>query len=556
MFARSAQPLSLIFIVFCLLFASAQPAAAQLSADPAQVIANAVAYLKTQQQPDGGILGFAGTSDPDTTIRTVLALVANGQALDGFTSPEGNSLLGYLESQADAYVHDPNGLLFPGRAGLLLSAVALGGEDVQSFGGFDLSAELAATFQPDTGAYATEAALDYSSGAASDLNQAWAILGLALSGQPIPTQATFYLAGTQAEDGSWAGGDPDTTALALTALLASRNVPLDDPMISQALQFFKSTQLANGGWKPGWDQDPLNADTTGWAAQALISASDPASSVPWQQAWTAADGDPVSALLSLVKEDGSIGGTYVNAYSTADALIGLAQAPLSYFGLAPAFQRAGLVVQNGDGSLLTTCVAFMEESLTGFELLSRSGFEIASVTDPSLGTAVCGIGAEGCPSSDCFCGMPDYWSYWQPGEGDWAYAVSGAEQSLVKDGTLEAWSWGQGLPPALLTFEQVCQPGSLQPASVAVLSQSAAPAYPEPAAPTEVVSVESYPEPTLADAPTLAPTELPASAPASVPTQASAEAPRSFDTYYPYLVLGGLLTGLVIAVLVLARRKK
>ena len=545
--------LGFLLLVASLLALTFQPAAAQLSADPAEVVAKAVAYLKTQQQPDGGMTGFSGATDPDTTIRTVIALVLNGQPLDSFISAGGQTLLNALDAQASHYVHDPNGLLFPGRAGLLLSALALAGQDVHTFGGIDLAAELAATYQPESGAYATEAALDYSSGAASDLNQAWAILGLALAGQYIPTQASFYLAGTQAEDGSWGSGDPDTTALAVTALLASRNVLHTDPMIAKALAYFKATQLPNGGWKPGWDQDPLNADTTGWAAQALVSAADPSSSVPWQHAWAAAEGDPLSALLSLAKEDGSIGGTYVNAYSTADALIGLSSIPLTAYALPPAYQRAALVVQNGDGSLFTACIAFETDSLTGIELLNRSGLEIATVTDPGLGTAVCGIGSEGCPSTDCFCSTPNYWAYWQAGQGDWAYAVQGAEQSLVKDGMIEAWSWGEGTPPALLTFAQVCLPGSIPPATLAVQSQSVAPTavsteqtYPEPA-PTQPDSLEAYPEAEAVSQPTLA-VDYPE------PT-AEAAAGNSWSASLPYLLFGLLLLGLGIGLRRLTRRK-
>lgn len=541
--------LSLLTLILSLLAFNFQPAAAQLSTDPAQVIAEAVAYLKNQQQPDGGMTGFGGTSDPDTTIRTILALVVNAQPLADFTSVEGKTLIDYLHTQAIDYVHDPNGLLFPGRAGLLLSAIALSGGDIHDFGGFDLVAELAATYQPETSAYATDAALDFSSGAASDLNQAWAILGLSLAGQPIPTQATFYLAGTQAEDGSWAGGDPDTTALAVTALLASRNVFHADPMIVKALAFFKATQLPNGGWKPSWDQDPLNADTTGWVARALVTAEQSI----WDQSWSAAEGTPLSALLSLAKEDGSIGGTYVNAYSTADALIGISAAPITGYALPPAYQRAGLVIQNGDGSLFTACIAFEEDSLTGFELLNRSGVELATVTDPSLGTAVCGIGNEGCPSTDCFCGMPSYWSYWQSGEHDWAYAVAGAEQSLVTDGLVEAWSWGEGSPPALLTFAQVCQPGSIQPATVAVRSNSAVPAlpatdetYPAPM-PTEIVSEASYPEPVV-------PSQPAESSAYPEPTPASAST-SPFTGSLPYILLGLLLVGLGIGLRWLTRRK-
>ena len=337
--AKLSRTLILFTLIFSLLAFTFQPARAQTEVDPAQVIANAVAYLKAQQQPDGGILGFAGTSDPDTTIRTVLALAVNQTTLADFSSSEGKTLVDYLASQADAYVHDPNGLLFPGRAGLILTAAVIANQDIHNFGGVDLVAELAASYQPDTGTYATEAALDYSSGAASDLNQAWAILGLSVAGYYIPTQATFYLAGTQAEDGSWGNGDLDTTALAVNALLASRNVLLDDAMITGALDFFRSTQLANGGWRPSWDQDALNADTTGWVALALAAAKHD----PLEETWAAAEGHPFSALYSLVKEDGSIGGTYVNAYSTADALIGLGFTPFPALGMLPAYRarRAG-----------------------------------------------------------------------------------------------------------------------------------------------------------------------------------------------------------------------
>ena len=558
------RKLSSYILLFALLASSLafrlQPARAQTEVDPPQVIANAVAYLKAQQQPDGGMLGFAGASDPDTTIRTLLALAVNQTTLADFTSAQGKSLVDYLASQADVYVHDPNGLLFPGRAGMLLTAAVIANQNVHNFGGLDLTNELATSYQPDTGTYATEAALDYSSGAASDLNQAWAILGLSVAGQYIPTPATFYLAGTQAEDGSWGSGDLDTTALVLNALLASRNVPLGDAMIGKALGYFSATQLPNGGWRPSWDQDALNADTTGWVALALAAVQQD----PLEENWATAEGDPLAALYSLVKEDGSIGGTYVNAYSTADALIGLGQTPFPALALLPVYQRAALLVQNGDGALFPLCVAFTEEAISGFELLQRSGLEIASVTDPSLGTAICGIGAQGCPASQCFCGMPNYWAYWQAGEGDWAYAVSGSEQSVVKDSTVEGWSWGEGTPPAWLSFDQVCQPGSVQPASVAVQSQSvAATAYPEPAADTATTVEESYPAP-LATATRgvqsyPAPEATRPAAPTAYPepTQGTESAVKNaLAPAVPYLILLVILVGLFGGILILSRRKK
>jgi hypothetical protein len=161
-------------------------------------------------------------------------------------------------------------------------------------------------------------------------------------------------------------------------------------------------------------------------------------------------------LLSLPKPDGSIGGTYANAYSTADALIGLAGRSLSSLGILPAEHQAGLAVFPGDGSVYTACVRFPESSLSGIELLQHSGLPVDTATDPNQGTAVCKIGPTGCPSSNCFCNMPNYWSYWQPGEDGWAYSVMGASQSQVADGGVEAWSWGQGNPPPLITFQNIC----------------------------------------------------------------------------------------------------
>ena len=71
--------------------------------------------------------------------------------------------------------------------------------------------------------------------------------------------------------------------------------------------------------------------------------------------------------------------------------------------------HAGLVVQFGNGVVLSDCIAFNEPQISGIELLQRSRFNF--VVDPSggLGSAVCSISGEGqeqgCqfPLEDCFC---------------------------------------------------------------------------------------------------------------------------------------------------------
>jgi hypothetical protein len=53
---------------------------------------------------------------------------------------------------------------------------------------------------------------------------------------------------------------------------------------------------------------------------------------PLDETWRKYDADPLQALLALQKEDGMIGGEYGNAYSTAEALLGLSGQPLYALG--------------------------------------------------------------------------------------------------------------------------------------------------------------------------------------------------------------------------------
>ena len=214
--------LSSLFVLGLMLFLRAQIAFAVSAPDQTQVINGGLAFLKAQQQPSGGITGFSGVADPDTTARSVLAFIVAGKNVSEVISTEGNSMMDYLATQAITFTHDVTGTLFPSRAGELLAAVSLAGGDPKTFGGMDLLSGLEASYHADTGAYSTDAKQDFTSGQASDVNQAWAILGMSLSGATVPEAAAQYLVQSQAVDGSWGAGDPDTTALVLTALIASR----------------------------------------------------------------------------------------------------------------------------------------------------------------------------------------------------------------------------------------------------------------------------------------------------------------------------------------------
>ena len=131
--------------------------------------------------------------------------------------------------------------------------------------------------------------------------------------------------------------------------------------------------------------------------------------------------------------------------------------------------RAGLVIVHGDGSVVQQCVAFTEESISGYELLQRGGAAL-SVEAGGFGATVCSIDGEGCsyPAESCFCQCQSspciYWSYWrQQAEGAWRYQPLGAGNTQVRDGDVEAWRWAAGtrssaVEPPAVRFDDICAP--------------------------------------------------------------------------------------------------
>ena len=129
--------------------------------------------------------------------------------------------------------------------------------------------------------------------------------------------------------------------------------------------------------------------------------------------------------------------------------------------------RAGLVVVHEDGTVTSRCEEFTEESISGYDLLVRSGFALRSEVG-SMGTEVCSLDGEGCgEGEDCFCqcqtSVCRYWTYWQLGPDGWRYSNIGASNSRVDDGAVDGWVWGDSRPnnpsenlPPQLTFADIC----------------------------------------------------------------------------------------------------
>ncbi len=157
--------------------------------------------------------------------------------------------------------------------------------------------------------------------------------------------------------------------------------------------------------------------------------------------------------------------------------------------------HAGLVVDFGGGTVITRCVAFDEATISGYELLQRSGLALeVAVSGP--GAAICSIEGTGCPASDCFCHFPpDYWSYWHLEGESWSYSQVGAEGYAVEDGAVDGWLWGDASePPPVIPFEAICTTPTATPTATATPTSTptATPTAPPPTA----TSTPTVPPPT------------------------------------------------------------
>ena len=203
--------------------------------------------------------------------------------------------------------------------------------------------------------------------------------------------------------------------------------------------------------------------------------------------------------------------------------------------------RAALVVDFGNGQVATRCVGFSEETISGFELLQRSGLPV-EVDFQSGGAAVCRIDGQGCPPDDCFCacrGGGDclYWAYWHQNDGVWGYSSAGSVLYQVGDGAVEGWVWGlgsvtQATPPPAIAYGDVCAAVATNTPTVTptpsrtatpVVLPTLLPTSDGQVAATATVALTSSPRPTANGTATLtpaAPTVIAASAtPDTRPTQ-------------------------------------
>lgn len=223
--------------------------------------------------------------------------------------------------------------------------------------------------------------------------------------------------------------------------------------------------------------------------------------------------------------------------------------------------QAGLVAQLEDGSVVTRCVSFNEDELTGADLLTRSGLNVVLDPASSMGITVCQIEVIGCahPAEPCFCqclGGSEcaYWNYFyrDAGELEWVYSALGAALRKVRHGSLEAWVWGDGhtAPDDTLTFEAICTPPTAEP------TQTSVPPTAEPtqtSVPPTAVPAAATAAPTVEEVPTQLPTTAPATTALALPTTPPAtDTNQNLAGYWPFGLM--VLVLVTVGVLVWLRR--
>jgi hypothetical protein len=164
--------------------------------------------------------------------------------------------------------------------------------------------------------------------------------------------------------------------------------------------------------------------------------------------------------------------------------------------------RAGLVLQFPGEDVRTYCLAFEGDSISGLDLLLKSGLDLKVEAYGAMGAQVCKIDATGCdyPGEACACQSygPDgvYWSYHHLREGTWRTSIVGASSYIVRPGDVEGWAWSDGAPPAqTFSFEQVCPAPQPPPPTVTQPQPPAATTTPVPAPPTATPLPPATPTP-------------------------------------------------------------
>lgn len=455
-------------VIVLLASALAMPVGSQALTDRSEAARSGAAWLASRQEPDGALPTYGGSGVGEVLVSMLVGGV-RGEPVD----------------QALAFIrkNGPGSASGPAKAARIAMGLVAASEDPRSFHGTNYVARINDGYDANTGAYESNVYAD-----------ALAALGVLAAGDNLPGRAITYLKTNQCATGGWAWRqacagvpDVDTTAMVMSALLSS-GLPRGDDAVSRGRSWLLEAQNADGGF-PLEDGGDTNANSTGLALSVIEAMDEDPRSDPWRDS----SGDPVEALIELQDDTGGFRFKGSDAkpgdYATVQAVPGLAGVSFPVGPLAmdapattpapnlaaPATDapgvaasdaprdrgenRAGVIIMNGRRQDQTFCVTFDEPTITGEQLLERTGSEVVE-SRTQMGAAVCKIGKRGCPAGDCFCKVPVYWNYWtfDARSKTWKYSDVGAAMRTVDDGAIDAWVWSTGKEPTppKMTLNQIC----------------------------------------------------------------------------------------------------
>ena len=116
----------------------------------------------------------------------------------------------------------------------------------------------------------------------------------------------------------------------------------------------------------------------------------------------------------------------------------------SFESVCEVVSEAGLVIETSDGSQVIERVEFFGETITGLQLLEKSGLSFIA-NETSFGTAICSIDSIGQPADDCF-GDPQgrFWGFnVLDANNKWISSPVGVDQSIVFDGNVHGWHFAE-----------------------------------------------------------------------------------------------------------------
>ncbi|MFN2614700.1 MAG: prenyltransferase/squalene oxidase repeat-containing protein [Actinomycetota bacterium] len=443
---------------------------------PADAAARAASWLASRARPDGSFGGNAGAA---------LEAAASVALVRGAADPAVQRTMRFARAHGLDAVRGGGA----GNAGKIVLALIALGQDPRAFGGVDYVKLIEDSYDAVTGAYDTR------NGYADSL----AVLGLIAAGIEPPSHAFDRIEMYGCRSGAYASdvgcvrddASADTTAMIIHVFMSARG-----SLVPSTIARLRAMQNDDGGFGRNVSAPESDANSTGLVLSAMSRMHVAATS------WTRSGRDALDAVRALQTASGgfriSRGSTEPDLFATVQALprLLLASYPLhaavtgtaarpdvvtaSSSPTAPSAgpcdgrggNRANLVIVFGDGSLTARCVRFAEKTITGIELLERSGVGVVVKEFGGGNVFVCSIAGRGrdYPRESCTPPCPDpdacvYWGYYQRVAGVWRFSNVGPSARVIRDGETDGWRWGLqstagGCPPdpKLMTCARAAPP--------------------------------------------------------------------------------------------------